>query len=109
VTTYALYAEAANYTAANGMTVTVVAAQFTNTDEAGAAFEQLFAYSRLIGRIGNYAMIDSRAVDYYYSSTRNMFSFTWTNGAWIYTVSTNGSLGQLDTFMTAFGGSFCLK
>jgi hypothetical protein len=98
--TFARYAEAGIYTSGSD-TVTVVAAQYANNEQAAQGFTHLYDTSRLVGIIGNYAMVESRAVDYFYSSTRNNFYFTWTNGTWVYTVNST-SLMVLDTFMGEF-------
>jgi hypothetical protein len=97
---YALYAEAVNYVS-GGDTVTVVVAQFADTEQTSQAFTQLYEVSRFVGVVGNYAMLESRAVDYFYSSTSNNFHFTWTNGTWIYTAN-SVSMTALDGFMSTF-------
>lgn len=84
-----------------GIEASIVATQFANADEAGSAIQGLFNYSRSIGRVGSYVLMEARSVDYYYSTTRNTFSFTWTNGPWLYTVSST-RFTTLEAFMQTF-------
>lgn len=100
LTGHAHYVEAVNYVS-DSETVTVVIAQFANNEQTSQVFDQLYEVNRFVGVVGNYAMVDSRPVDYFYSSIANNFYFTWTNGTWIYTAS-SVSITALDNFMSAF-------
>jgi hypothetical protein len=98
--TFARYAEAMTYVSGSD-TVTVAVAQYANIEQTGEIFNHIFQYSRTIGGIGNYAILDRRSVDYFYNSAYRSYHFTWTNGTWIYTVSST-SLGAIDGFMANF-------
>jgi hypothetical protein len=89
ITTTAEYAGLNTYRDNKGHLVEVTIAQFATQEDAAQSLLDLFRYSRSIGRIGNYAMLSSRTVGYYYSSTRERFSFSWSNGAWVYSVSSS--------------------
>lgn len=95
------FIEAGSYIAANGQSVGVILAQFASEKDAAQALLELYRYSRSIGRIGNYALLETRPVDYYYSSTRQQFAFSWSNGPWVYTAS-SASFETLEQFMSAF-------
>jgi hypothetical protein len=95
------YVETGLYQNTDGHTVTVSTAHFETAEVAKDAALNLFMYSRSIGRIGNYVLVPSRSVDYYYSSTRDQFSFTWSSGPWVYTASST-SLDYLEQVIMAF-------
>jgi hypothetical protein len=97
---FAPYAESGIYVSGSD-TVTMVAATFASVEDAQAALDQLFTFARIIGVTGNYAIVENRSVDYFYSSSRDNFYFTWTNGTWVYTVN-SASINTLDAFMTNF-------
>ena len=54
-----------------------------------------------IERFGNYVLLTDRTVDYFYSSSRDRFTFSWSNGSWVYTAS-SADLGVLDSLLIAF-------
>lgn len=95
------FIEGGSYAADNGHAVGVILAQFASENDAAQALLELYRYSRSIGRIGNYALLETRPVDYYYSSTRQQFAFSWSNGPWVYTAS-SASFETLEQFMSAF-------
>lgn len=89
------------YLSTNGQTVDVIVTQFADDSHAAQALLEMYRYSRTIGRVGNYALVNSRAVDYFYSSTREQFAFSWSNGPWVYTANST-SFATLEQFMEAF-------
>ena len=70
-----------------GNVVTVTLTQFESQDEAAQVMQTLFDFSRTIGRTGNYVLLNGRTNEYFFSSTRGTFSFTWSNGSYVYSVS----------------------
>jgi len=96
-----LYLEWVSYQRDGESPLSVVIAEFEFEEDADAMFRGMYNYSRAVGRMGNYALVGSLKVNYFYSSTRNVFSFTWTNGPWVYTVS-GDQIDALNEFLVAF-------
>lgn len=101
ITTPALYTEVGQYQRADGSAITIVATQYVSGEEAERAIYEAYQYGRAIGRIGNFAFLDSAPVDYFYSSTRESFAFTWSQGTWVYTIA-NDDLERLEDFIAIF-------
>lgn len=96
----ALYAASTEYQTADGVTIQVNAARFPTDAVATEAMNALHTQAGTLGRTGNFA-IGVTAVDYFYSSANALYSFTWSNAVWVYTVS-SPSFDQLEAFVKAF-------
>lgn len=101
ITVPALYVEVGRYQHPDGATIAIVAAQYATEEAAEQATYEAYQYSRTVGRIGNFAFLDSAPVNYFYSSTRESFSFTWTRGTWVYSIA-NADLASLEAFIALF-------
>lgn len=99
--TYApLYVETAQYTNTSG-SVSLIAAQYAAGIEASEVNYDLYRFARSSGRIGNFAFLPDLPVNYFYSSTREGYTFTWSHGQWIYSVS-SANLETLSQFVSTF-------
>lgn len=67
--------------------VDLAVARFPNDLSAEATMFDLLHHARNFGQVGNYAIGTGSSVDYFYSSVRGWFSFTWSQGPWIFSVS----------------------
>lgn len=103
------YATSTWYLDENGAAVSVTLVYYADDVTAGvtgaqAAEETLYEsylHTRQIGTIGNYALTDMVAVDYYFARVGAVYNFTWSSGSWIYTAASN-SFSQLEAFLKAF-------
>ncbi len=89
------------YNNAGGAAIHVVAAQFkpemATTQEVMTALK---AVADSIGRTGNY-VIGVGAVSYFYSSTPDLYSFTWSHNDWVYSIA-SPDMGQLEKAVKGF-------
>ncbi|MCB9451110.1 MAG: hypothetical protein H6672_06700 [Anaerolineaceae bacterium] len=85
----------------NGSPIQVAAVQFdpavTSTND---VMNSLKDYSEQIGRAGNY-VIGINGADYFYSSTPELYSFTWAHNGWVYSMS-GENLNELESMLKAF-------
>lgn len=72
--------------------INVVVVQYIDEATASAVMNDMLDYSRTIGHLGNFNLNASADVTYYYSSTRNNFSFTWVMRDMVFTVSASNWL-----------------
>ncbi len=86
---------------ANAPPVTVVVAQFYDEAQSAQAMAELIQYSRATGRVGNYTLRRVRPVDYYYSTSKGVYTFTWSKGVYVYVVS-GASMTDVDAFVKNF-------
>lgn len=82
----ALDTASARYMSRNEMADLTVS-RFTNEAAAERTMLELLHYAREIGQVGNFSVAGVGPVDYFYSLSRGWTSFTWSRGAWVYTVS----------------------
>ena len=101
-TTYtAEFIEPANFIDSDGNKLSLVMTKFADNEQASATIDAVYDYARKIGRIGNFAFTDLLNVDYFYSATREVTSFTWLNENWVLSVSAE-NIDILDKFMENF-------
>ncbi|GEM_PF-4507770 len=81
--------------------VYLVAARFRDEDRARQVLTELREYARTIGRTGNFVLDEAGAADFFESSTRGWFSFSWARGSWVFVASARG-FDDLDSFMQMF-------
>jgi len=97
----AAYLTSGFYNDNNGAAVHVVAAQFkpelATTQDVMTALK---AVADSIGRTGNY-VIGVGAVDYFYSSTPDLYSFTWAHNGWVYSIA-SPDMAQLEKAVKGF-------
>lgn len=58
-------------------------------------------FARTIGRVNNFHLVPSHDVNYFYSSTRTRYSFTWSKDDWVFSITTDEP-SALDSFMENF-------
>lgn len=97
----ARHVESGLYQNSEGQQVGVAIAQFKSKQDAAQALKEMYRYSRGIGRVGNYALATDRGIDYYYSSTRQNFSFSWSNGNWVFSINA-AAFTALEEFVWVF-------
>ncbi len=68
-------------------TADFVVARFASTAQAEGTMYDLLHHAREYGRVGNFSIGATGSVSYFYSSVRGWFSFTWSHGPWIFSVS----------------------
>lgn len=85
--TIGLRSIATRYQVGNNDQVSIAIVEYANTAIATEVLYDLHQYSRTIGRTGNYNLIPGQQVPYFYSSTRNNFSFTWRMQSMIFSVT----------------------
>ncbi len=79
----------------------LVAAQFDPVEVlTGNVMKSLKSQAERIGRMGNY-VIGVGTVDFFYSSTPDLYSITWAHDGWVYTISTP-DMNQLEKMLEAF-------
>ncbi|RMG81753.1 MAG: hypothetical protein D6712_15760, partial [Chloroflexi bacterium] len=71
---------------ANYKQVEVALAQFESEADALTAIRFLFDRADDMGTVGNFVLLEDRAVNYFYAHTASGITFTWTNGPWLYIV-----------------------
>jgi len=67
--------------------VSIAIVEYADATIANEVLHDLHYYSRSIGRTGNFNLIVNETVPYFYSSTRNNFSFTWRMQSMIFSVT----------------------
>ncbi|RMF81099.1 MAG: hypothetical protein D6737_06005 [Chloroflexi bacterium] len=70
----------------DGRPVQLTVARFEDEVIAEQTVLNLFRYNRRVGEVGNYAILDVRPVDWYFSLENGQFGFVWSNGTYIYAV-----------------------
>ncbi|MEZ4667652.1 MAG: hypothetical protein R3E39_07015 [Anaerolineae bacterium] len=100
ITFRALYAASTDYKIADGSTLNVTAARFPTEETATEATYSLYEQAGSQGKTGNFA-IGVLPVDYFASSGNGLYSFTWSNSVWVYTVAA-ASYDQMEAFVKAF-------
>jgi|GEM_PF-6861156 len=89
------------YEDANGAAIHVVAAQFKpELATTMQVMNALKAVADAVGRTGNY-VIGVGAVDYFYSSTPDLYSFTWAHNGWVYSIA-SPEMSQLEKAVQGF-------
>lgn len=99
LTSLAYYTERADY-GSGGTVVHATAGLFNSDALAARTIKELYQYARQIGRTGDYTfgIVES---DYFYSSGNDLFSFAWSNGPWLYVVSSQ-SFQAMEQAVRAF-------
>lgn len=96
------YALIGDYQTQAGDRLNMVMSQFASPEDARLAMRQLFERARTDadGRTGSY-VLGVTEVDYFTSSGRRMYSFSWGHGLWVYTVTTP-SFDAMEDFVRSF-------
>lgn len=69
-----------------GNVIEVMVANYWNDDLATETMDDAVSHARTFSRVGNF-VVGAGEIDYFYSTTRNWFSFTWGHGAWVFSIS----------------------
>jgi hypothetical protein len=75
------------YATSNYKTADLVVARFASQIQAEGTMFDLLHHAREFGQVGNFSIGATGSVNYFYSSVRGWFSFTWSRGPWIFSVS----------------------
>lgn len=65
----------------------LVIARFSNTTQAEGTMFDLLHHARKFGQVGNFSIGVGGEVSYFYSAVQLWYSFTWSHGPWIFSVS----------------------
>jgi len=95
------YYEVGTFQRGNNPSVEVVITNFTNAETARDTVRELRGYTNNVGFVGNYVMVNSQPVNYFYSVTNRAISFTWSNEHWVYTM-TSASADEIDALLADF-------
>lgn len=80
------YSNASFYEDSKGNRIEVVVANYWNEESASETMYDVVGVARTFSRVGNF-VVGVGEIEYFYSTTRNWFSFTWGHGAWIFSIS----------------------
>lgn len=75
------------YADANQDTVQVFVGNYWTPETAEITMIELITRSRTMGYVGNFVSSGLGVVDYFYSTSNGWYSFTWTRGAWVISIS----------------------
>jgi len=81
--------------------VRIMAVNYLTEGDAYDAIYTLFDHSRRIGRIGNYVLVDTQPVNYYYAYSRGRAAFVWSHGTWVFWVSAD-TLASVEDVVKGF-------
>lgn len=81
--------------------VRIMAINYLTERDAYDAINTMFGHSRRIGRIGNYVLVDTLPVNYYYSYSRGQAAFVWAHGTWVFWVSAD-TLARVEDVVKGF-------
>lgn len=84
------YSNASFYEDSRGNRIEVVAANYWNEESTSDTMYDAVGVARTFSRVGNF-VVGVGEIEYFYSTTRNWFSFTWGHGAWIFSVSASNA------------------
>jgi hypothetical protein len=87
--------QAADFIDASNQTIRMTVASYETADHAATSMTELFDHSNAVGQIGNYSLVSSEPVSYYYSASQGWWMFTWSKGNYVMSVS-GASLAQLE-------------
>lgn len=94
------YLTSGTYAKADGTVIQAAAASFASTDEARQVTKDVHRYASQVGVMGNYVLGIS-AVDYFYSSSYGVYTFTWSHENWVYSLSST-SFDALENLLAVF-------
>ncbi len=75
------------YSDANQEVVQVFVGNYWTPETAQVTVTELITRSRTFGYVGNFVSGGLGTVDYFYSTSNGWYSFTWTRGAWVISIS----------------------
>jgi hypothetical protein len=101
MTHYPTFVEAADYTDAENMVVRIAAAQYETPEQARESLNEMRSHSFETSRLGDYALADGLAVNYFYSIAGRWNTFVWSNGTWVYAITAQ-SLTQVEHIIRGF-------
>lgn len=81
--------------------VSIMAVNYLSERDAYDAIYTLFGHSRRVGRIGNYVLVDTLPVNYYYSYSRGRAAFVWSHGTWVFWISAD-TLARVEDVVKGF-------
>lgn len=83
------YFEVGTFQRGGNAPVEVAISNFTNANVARSVAQDLYSYTDTVGAIGNYVIVNSQPVNYFYSTTNSKISFTWSHENWVYTMTSD--------------------
>lgn len=96
----ATWVEQAAYMLADSSAGVTLTAAYVGEQAPQTLFE-LYVYARQIGRVGNFALMDSLPVTHMTSTYQDVWNFSWTHEGWLYSVSAP-SYERVMAFVNAF-------
>ncbi|MCQ3930716.1 MAG: hypothetical protein DPW16_09660 [Chloroflexi bacterium] len=75
------------YADVNQEVVQVFVGNYWTPETAHITVTELITRSRTVGYVGNFVSGGLGTIDYFYSTSNGWYSFTWTRGAWVISVS----------------------